>query len=614
MINMDRDGVLTLGDIGEALNMMVPYSLGDLYHNNPYYTDAPSSGVITIGDIKDTSSGIQYGQINPVEHNVATTVEFQGDFSTVPCVFFTHVLSSASKTNYPYIESVTTSGFTIRSMGSSSLVTDIHWLAVVPNYPNTNTYGGLKYSCQRKTISNGNSFNIDYGNTSFTNAPVILCNIQNDNCGTGTNSYHVRWVQSSLSNTGVTLTTEQQILNTASLPASPSTSVGVLAIEEGTGSDPFIKTVISSDSVTHSTSYTLSLGATYPEVTAIGNCTIDGGDAGAVAITGQTSSEVSVTIQEASSRDGSHTNEKVSLVAFGRPCFIYPTEQLVGGTITDVTIGGQAYRIHAFTAVGTNKFHVSSFSSSTIDVLLVAGGGGGGGVTGNGASGGGGAGGLVLDLNRTVTPGTTYTIVVGGGGAGGGNSRVNGNNGGNTTGFGLTAVGGGGGGGSSDGTSWNAGSSGGSGGGGGGGDANPNGDGGASTQSGTNSGVDIDAGNAGGASATQYGDCGGGGGGAGEVGDTFQGDTVGNGYNIQGGDGLDMSSYFTTAFGDNGYFAGGGGAFARNDNIARAGGLGGGGDGASSGTANTGGGGGGRDADVSAGAGGSGIVLIRYKI
>jgi len=614
MINMDRDGVLTLGDIGEALNMMVPYSLGDLYHNNPYYTDTPSSGVITIGDIKDTSAGIQYGQIKPVQYNVATTVDFQGDFSTVPCVFFTHVLSSASKVDYPYIESVTTSGFTIRSMGSSSLVTDIHWLAVVPNYPNTNTYGGLKYSCQRKTITNGSSFGIDYGNTSFTSAPVILCNIQNNNCGTGTNAYHVRWDSTSLSTTGVNLLTETMVENYLALPASPSTDVGVLAIEEGTGSNPFIKTFISSDTVTNTSSYTLQLGATYPEVTVVGSLTRDGGDASSLCITSQTSSSATFTVQEAGIQDGGHTNEKVSLVAFGKPCPIYPTEQLVGGTITDVTIGGQAYRIHAFTTVGTNKFHVSSFSSITIDVLLVAGGGGGGGVTGSGASGGGGAGGLVLDLNRTVTPGTTYTIVVGGGGTGGGNSLVNGNNGGNTTGFGLTAVGGGGGGGSSDGTSWNAGSSGGSGGGGGGGDANPNGAGGASTQSGTNSGVDIDAGYAGGASSVQFGDCGGGGGGAGEVGEEFLGDTVGNRYDIKGGDGLDMSAYFTTAFGENGYFAGGGGAFPRNTNVAAAGGLGGGGDGAANGSPNTGGGGGGRDDGVSAGNGGSGIVLVRYRI
>ena len=282
-----------------------------------------------------------------------------------------------------------------------------------------------------------------------------------------------------------------------------------------------------------------------------------------------------------------------------------------GGTITDVTIGGITYRVHAFTTVGTSTLVLPE--TRDCDVLLVAGGGGGGGVTGTGASGGGGAGGLVFNTYSALQ-GQQYSIVVGDGGTAGGDALENGGNGGNTTGFGLTAEGGGGGGGSSDGTTWLAGSAGGSGGGGGGGDANPNGAGGAATQPGTNSGVTTDAGFAGGASASSAGDCGGGGGGAGEVGDTFQGLDVGNGYNIQGGDGLDMSSYFTTAFGDNGYFAGGGGAFARNDNISRAGGLGGGGAGASSGTANTGGGGGGRDADVTAGAGGSGIVLIRYRI
>lgn len=282
-----------------------------------------------------------------------------------------------------------------------------------------------------------------------------------------------------------------------------------------------------------------------------------------------------------------------------------------GGTITDVTIGGITYRVHAFTTVGTSTLVLPE--TRECDVLLVAGGGGGGGVTGNGASGGGGAGGLVFNTYSALQ-GQQYSIVVGDGGTAGGDALENGGNGGNTTGFGLTAEGGGGGGGSSDVTTWLAGSAGGSGGGGGGGDANPNGAGGAATQPGTNSGVTTDAGFAGGTSASNVGDCGGGGGGAGEVGDTFQGSNVGNGYNIQGGDGLDMSSYFTTAFGDNGWFAGGGGAFARNDNISRAGGLGGGGAGASSGTANTGGGGGGRDAGVLAGAGGSGIVLIRYRI
>lgn len=286
-----------------------------------------------------------------------------------------------------------------------------------------------------------------------------------------------------------------------------------------------------------------------------------------------------------------------------------------GGTITDVTIGSDTYRIHAFTTVGTSTLVLPE--TRECDVLLVAGGGGGGGVTGNGASGGGGAGGLVFNTFSALQ-GQQYTINVGDGGTAGGDALENGGNGGNTTGFGLTAKGGGGGGGSSDVSDWLSGSAGGSGGGAGGGDTPVDGDsglGGASTQPGTNSGVTIDAGFAGGgALASSRGDCGGGGGGAGEVGDTFQGNNVGNGYNIQGGDGLDMSSYFTTAFGDSGWFAGGGGAFARNDNISGAGGLGGGGAGGSSGTANTGGGGGGRDADVLAGAGGSGIVLIRYRI
>jgi|UniRef100_A0A6C0JDD1 hypothetical protein len=604
---MNRDGPLSLGDIGSAFGDSPSHSLSELYHDNPYYTDAPSSGEISIGDFINTSAGVQYGQVL-VTPGVVYTVSFPGEFSDVPCLFFTHVLSSASKTDYPYIESVTTTGFTIKSMGN--IAERVHWLAVIPNYPNTNTYGGLNFSCQRKIISNGNSFSVDYGNTSFTSAPVILCNIQNDNCGTGTNAFHIRWDNTSLTTTGVTLLTEymSQVSSTQPLPASPSTSVGVLAIEQGTGSNPFVKTVISEDIVTHSTSYTLNLGGTYPEVTVIGNCTIDGGDASAVAITGQTSSSVTVTVQEASTRDGSHTDEKVSLIAFGKTCQI---SGVSGGTATDVTIGSDTYRIHAFTTVGTSTFHITE--TMDCDVLLVAGGGGGGGVTGNGASGGGGAGGLVFNT-FTALQGQQYTINVGNGGTAGGNALVNGGNGGNTTGFGLTAKGGGGGGGSSDGSLLLAGSAGGSGGGGGGGDITPNGAGGASTQPGTNSGVTTDAGFAGGASASPSGDCGGGGGGAGEVGDTFQGYAVGNGYNIQGGDGLNMSSYFTTAFGDNGYFAGGGGAFARNDNIPRAGGLGGGGAGGSSGSVNTGGGGGGRDGGVSAGAGGSGIVLIRYRI
>ena len=86
-----------------------------------------------------------------------------------------------------------------------------------------------------------------------------------------------------------------------------------------------------------------------------------------------------------------------------------------GGTITYATIGSNTYRIHAFTYQGSpHTFFVTS--QVECDVLLVAGGGGGGGSGGSSASGaGGGAGGLILDLNKTVSPGS-YSIVVGAGG------------------------------------------------------------------------------------------------------------------------------------------------------------------------------------------------------
>jgi hypothetical protein len=464
---------------------------------------------------------------------------------------------------------------------------------------------GLKYSCQRQTISNADNFSFDYGNTSFTSVPVILCNIQDDNCGTGTNAYHVRW-GAALSTSNVVLYTETMASSTLALPASPSTSVGVLAIEQGTGSNPFIKTVISGDIVTHTTSYTLSLGATYPEVTVIGNCTIDGGDSAAVAITGQTSSSATVTIQEAAVRDGGHTTEKASLVAFGKPCLIW--NYASGGTITDVMIGSNKYRIHAFTTVGTSTFDVNTSTLSSIDVLLVAGGGGGGGSAGGGASGaGGGAGGLILDLNRTVTTGA-YTIVVGDGGTGvGSNSDTRGGNGGITTGFTLTAVGGGGGGSRASGDPQ------GLGGGSGGGEGSQGVD--SSYGSGT-SGQGFRGGLNGYSGNTSNSNASGGGGGAGGVG----GDGLDNNYSGDGGVGLDMSTYFTTAFGENGYFAGGGGGGrpATVSNGHGSGGTGGGGDGGDAagqaGTENTGGGGGGAGSNLSSGAGGSGIVLIRYQI
>jgi len=114
-----------------------------------------------------------------------------------------------------------------------------------------------------------------------------------------------------------------------------------------------------------------------------------------------------------------------------------------GGTITDTTIGGRAWRYHTFSS--SADFVVSSLGTDS-DVSYLA--------VGSGASGahndtrvgmGGGAGGMVR--SGTFTPEvTTYPIVVGAPGAGvTGNSA--GNAGGDVTGLGVTAEGGSGGGG-----------------------------------------------------------------------------------------------------------------------------------------------------------------------
>lgn len=278
-----------------------------------------------------------------------------------------------------------------------------------------------------------------------------------------------------------------------------------------------------------------------------------------------------------------------------------------GGTITYATIGSNTYRIHAFTAVGTSTL----FLPETVecDVLLVAGGGGGGGSGGSGASGaGGGAGGLILDLNKTVSPGS-YSIVVGAGGLFiNPDFDLQGSDGGDTSAFSLTAVGGGGGGSRVDGNA--NGRDGGSGGGEGSQGVTTSYGSGTSGQ-GNRGGLNGFSGDGGEPNAS------GGGGGAGGVG----GDGLDDNYSGDGGAGLDMSAYFTTSFGDNGYFAGGGGG-GRPGSVTNgfgSGGIGGGADGGNndapeSGTANTGGGGAGAGTDDRSGPGGSGIVLIRYRV
>ena len=280
-----------------------------------------------------------------------------------------------------------------------------------------------------------------------------------------------------------------------------------------------------------------------------------------------------------------------------------------GGTITYVTIGSDTYRIHAFTAVGTSTL----FLPETVecDVLLVAGGGGGGGSGGSGASGaGGGAGGLILELNKTVSPGS-YSIVVGGF-----SQSINpgfdlqGPDGEDTSAFSLTAVGGGGGGSRENGNGNANGRDGGSGGGEGSKGVTTSYGSGTSGQ-GNRGGLNGFSGDGGEPNAS------GGGGGAGGVG----GDGLDDNYSGDGGAGLDMSAYFTTSFGENGYFAGGGGGGKPGSvtNGFGSGGIGGGADGGNndapeSGTANTGGGGAGAGGSYRAGKGGSGIVLIRYRV
>lgn len=273
-----------------------------------------------------------------------------------------------------------------------------------------------------------------------------------------------------------------------------------------------------------------------------------------------------------------------------------------GGDIFDKTIDGVDYRIHRFTSVGTNTFTVDKIEDK-FDIMLV---GGGGGTTSNDGSGGAGAGGLVYAENVPLKG--DYTITIGDGGPGDDSADDGGAgpNGEDTT-FGslLTALGGGGGG-NKNGHGADGGS--------GGGIGQNSGNYGYSIQEDTNSltegTVVYDAGHRG--SNSRGRNTGGGGGGAGDRGG-YTGD------NSDGGIGLDMSSYFTTDFGENGYFAGGGGGGENGGGGGLDGGLGGGADGSTGsytndGTDGTGGGAGGSGNDhPTGGSGGSGIVLIRLK-
>lgn len=266
-----------------------------------------------------------------------------------------------------------------------------------------------------------------------------------------------------------------------------------------------------------------------------------------------------------------------------------------GGTVDNSSVPG--YRIHAFTSTGNSTFTVTK--GGPIEYLVVAGGGAGGG----GDVGGGGGGGGVVYRKAIINTGS-YTVTVGSGGTGIATSSNWGNNGNDSSFYDTIAIGGGGG------AGWGTQSPGRGGGSGGGG-----------TNAGDHSFGIPGQGHSGtrGVASPNYPQ--GGGGGAGGVAEIDIGHYKGG----DGGPGVFYGNYFSTAYGQNGFFGGGGGGAVesnQNPNTPTGrGGIGGGGRGGrqtnnldtGAGQANTGGGGGGDDPGAG-GTGGSGVVLIRYQI
>ena len=246
---------------------------------------------------------------------------------------------------------------------------------------------------------------------------------------------------------------------------------------------------------------------------------------------------------------------------------------------------------------------------TNVDVLVVAGGGGGGGF-----GGGGGAGGLIFKPNHYVEESINITV---GNGGNGGTDPGAGDNGGDSSFDSLIAKGGGGGG---HGATGGATASDGGSGGGGGSRGFSGGAGIQPTQSGESGewGFGNEGGNGSGTSGNNEG-AGGGGGAKDKGGNGISGSRGGH-----GGDGKDYSTQLGTTYGEDGFFAGGGGGMGdwRGGLVGGNGGSGGGGKGGGptegsngeNGIANTGGGGGGGTANGGDGGnGGSGIVLIAYE-
>jgi autotransporter-associated beta strand protein len=269
-----------------------------------------------------------------------------------------------------------------------------------------------------------------------------------------------------------------------------------------------------------------------------------------------------------------------------------------GGTVTDIAVGGDDYRVHTFTS--SDNFVVSN--GGTLEFLVVAGGGGGrgGGLTAIGG-GGGGAGGVVE--STAVLGAATFTVTVGSGGTGGaiGGFGTVGNSS-SIAGSGLTTITALGGGNPRANHTPPVGGSGA----GGFGRAQAGEKGLQPTSASGGFGNNGGRGNGNASPAVNGG--GGGGGGAGSVG--LSGPTKDDGGN--GGSGR-TSSISGSSVG----YAGGGGGGSNSMGTAGTATDGGGGGGVSgvsgsAGAANTGGGGGGGAGGQAGGNGGSGIVIVRY--
>ena len=244
------------------------------------------------------------------------------------------------------------------------------------------------------------------------------------------------------------------------------------------------------------------------------------------------------------------------------------------------------------------------------EIIVIAGGGGGGAVSG----GGGGAGGVIHE-SILLTISSEYDLTVGHGGAGGTDRYTKGENGEDSRFDTFEALGGGGGGSISSRTGEDGGS-------GGGANSRPSASGGIALLSGAQG---TDAGQANGVEATGAGSGSGGGGFSTEGEDTIDQWSAGN-----GGNGFDATSLIGTTFGDNGWFAAGGGGGVSNASgnpytaTAGLGGQGGGGQGnismsdgydALPNTGSGGGGGGYNGSGWTGGNGGSGadgIIFVKY--